>query len=728
MRPLRASRWPERLLWAACGAAFLLLTFALLPARAAEEPSPRPSLHEATRSGVEALLPDRTPPGKAALLVPAEATEVERCAAVLARFFLRENGVSTLPPPSQSHPVPDSGLPEFLQPETSWKLTRHAASTALLLRIGSENGSTHLLAARYDLPRPERASLTRQPFALEEDLEFLRAAEPSPLPERDRPWLRLLRRLSPPCEPGEDPARRLAHAVGRHLFRRGLWSAAARQLEPVAGTKPDRCLLHRSIALQLGGTGEVALQEVETAIQLKPDSGPLYTLKAWLLLRRGAPDDAVMLLEQARLSDVGREGFYHLARHLLALDRENSELALEALEKAIEPLPRDPYVQLVAARFYWSQAQLEKAVAAFRRALEAGAARREGAELWAEFAMALDASGKTEEAIAAFREGSDLEPGNASLARHLASLLRGTGRYDEALEILARAARARPERPELFVAWGDAAARMWRTEQAEQAYRLALEAEETPEARVGLARMLDRRGRLQRAQKMLEELLTRHPHHGDARVALGNVLARRGQTKRTVETLQQAARESDSEATARIALSQHYRRTGEHKEAIHQAQIALAADTSPAGYAALARAFVASGDFDNARTAIEKGLDSTGTSAQLQLAAAHLHAAQENFSDALKAVREVLDLNPHHPPALILAGRIHRELGQPEQAAALWTRAAQLDRWNAPLEWELAELLRHELNQPQQAAPHYARHAALDGAHAEEARKLARKN
>jgi tetratricopeptide (TPR) repeat protein len=678
------------------------------------------------RQAVEGLLPEEHDNSEIALVIPPEASETERYAAALARFHMVERGASTRSTSPLDNPVPESGLPERLGEKTLWKLKREDASLALFLRISTETDSHRLMAGLYGTPDFTRMAETEEVFHLPQDLEFMRSAKPRPLPQCDQRWLRVLRGLFPACEPPDGLEDRKAFALGRHLFRRHLWKAAARRLAAAAEARPESCLLHYAVALQLADEGKVALEKVEKAIQMKPDSGPLYALKAWLLLRAGAPDDAVLFLEQARLSDVSREGCYHLARHLMAVERGNKKNAMQALKKAVELLPRRPYVHLVAARFYWGEAQLDRATEAFRKAIEAGAEREEGANVWGEFGMALDASGKTEEAIEAFRRGFELEPGNASLARHLASLLRSTGRYDSALEVLARAARVRPQRSELFVAWGDAAAQMWRTKQAQAAYELALKAGKGTQGRLGLARMLTRRGRLQEARQALERLLERAPHDGEARLALGEVLARQGQMKRAVEVIQQAAQDSNSEAPARIALAHLHRRAGNHQQAVHEAQIAVAAQISAAAYAALARAFIASGEYPKAETALQKGLESAGPSADLQMAAARLHAAREKPEQALKAAREALDIDPHQPPALIFAGRMQKQLGRLQECAELWTRAAELDRWNAPLEWDLAKLLHRELNQPGEATAHYARHAELGGQHAEKAQELAR--
>lgn len=679
-----------------------------------------PGLRRSVVATLETLLPEDTEPDRILVLTDDEPSEVERYAATLVQFYLREKAYTTPEgPPVRARPN-GSGLPDELDRESRWKLRRSGASWGVIVRIADGENTSRLLLGRY-APGGREADATAD-FGLEDPLQFLRDTSPSELSSRDRQWLNLLTRLFPECQTEDNPELRLALAEGAHFFRRGFWEKAARRLAAAAEQHPASCILRRTIALQLAGQTDEALEDVEKAIQIKPDSGPLYALKSWILLRSEARDDALMVLQQARLSDMAREGLYRLARHFLALERENPKAAEEALEKATELLPDNGFVQLTAARYFWQEARLQEAIERFRAAIKAGA---DNQDVWTELGMALDASGKPQEAIDAFRKAFEKAPANVSVARHLASMLRTAGRYDEALKVLSRAARSGPDRPEVFVAWGDAAADMWRTDEAQRAYRQAVKID-GPDAHTGMARMLARKGRFNKAEKILKDVIERHPDHGEAYLTMAEILNEKGLTAEARKKLEQGLQQGDSEGPLHLALSRMQRSAGDFTSAIHAAQVAVAAESSCRAYAMLAMAFTANEEYDKAEAALESGRQTGGSCPELLIAAGHLHAARDELTKALEAVERALQIDPHLPGAMIFAGELHLRMDNPEECARFWSRAAELDRWNARLEWRVAELLSKRLSRPGAAAPHYERHAGLGGEHAEQARRRAR--
>ncbi len=385
-------------------------------------------------------------------------------------------------------------------------------------------------------------------------------------------------------------------------------------------------------------------------------------------------------------------------------------------------MPADPFAQLLAARFYWREVKLDRAVEFYRLALEAGG---DGAEIWMELGAALDASGQLEQAVEAFRQALQKQPGNPSAASHLSSLLKSMERHDEALEVLQEAAQERPDSVELLAAWGDLSAEMWRTTEAERAYERAVAlAPHFSYGRVGLARKLARRRRYAEAEAVLVDLLDSHPDYQPARLALGRLLAEQARTPEALEMLEQAAKSPHYEVAARLAMAGLYCRVGEHSEAVRNARLAVSSRPDARGYAALARAFAGLGEWENAQTAVKKAQQAAPGAYVVHLAAAEVAAARGQDEPALEAARQALKLNPYSVEALALAGAACLKLDRPQDCAAFWQRAAELNPWDAKLHWELAEVLRTRLDDLRCAIEHYCKHIELKGSRAEEADRL----
>jgi Flp pilus assembly protein TadD len=83
------------------------------------------------------------------------------------------------------------------------------------------------------------------------------------------------------------------------------------------------------------------------------------------------------------------------------------------------------FVQLQLARFHRNRAELEEAIAAYRRAARSPGAT---ADTWSELAVALEARGDVEGAIAALRRGFQLDSADLALVKHLAGLLKSEAR------------------------------------------------------------------------------------------------------------------------------------------------------------------------------------------------------------------------------------------------------------------------------------------------------------
>ncbi len=550
----------------------------------------------------------------------------------------------------------------------------------------------------------------------------------------DLVWHTLFARLAGECNParrGPEEGWRLNQGI--FFFQHGYWNKAADALDGVVHDTVTHCFFRQIIALQYSVQADKAREKVDHMLKLYPDSGPLYALKAWLSFRSGDAEDAAMLLEQARLSDVAREGLYIFAEYLVLVRSGSEEEAEAPLLRAVEQMRDAAFIQLQAARYYWRKAKLEESVRFYRRAIEAGAG---DAELYLELGLALNAAGDSEAAIEAFMNVFQFRRGDLSIARHLSTMIRSAGRYEEALRVLAECVEANPESASAAATLGDLRRNVWRIEESIEAYKKAIERDPACSySRTALASAYLLKGKTGRAIELIDELMEHNSKNPEALLLLGQTLLHRGEIKKAIETFRKAIQEPEYEYAARIVLSGAMAETGETDAAIREAQLAVSSNPGPLAFAALAEALMKAARLRDARQSIDKGFKSApdspdliGASIRLAMLSADAADTEERqqtlYSEALKMAMNAMETQPFHLDYYLLAGRSALALHDYELAGEMWKRAAGLDRWDAELAWNLARLYHDRLESPERAAPFFRRHIELGGDHAEEAARF----
>ncbi|MGA2963370.1 MAG: tetratricopeptide repeat protein, partial [Candidatus Korobacteraceae bacterium] len=106
-------------------------------------------------------------------------------------------------------------------------------------------------------------------------------------------------------------------------------------------------------------------------------------------------------------------------------------------------------------------------------------------------------------AIDSYRRVLELDPTRMKVAISLAQLLDRIGKDEEAREVLQKTALLQPRSAAPYLALGRLAEGNARMEDAEQAYRKAVETEDTVETKLRLAQFLERSARMDEARKIL---------------------------------------------------------------------------------------------------------------------------------------------------------------------------------------------------------------------------------
>ncbi|MFT8244114.1 tetratricopeptide repeat protein [Roseomonas sp. BN140053] len=388
----------------------------------------------------------------------------------------------------------------------------------------------------------DTALATLRPFAESgpmRGLVSLHAAMIADLADRPRDAERLLRTALAAMP---EPSLRMVQVAAGILARAGHAADGARLFDGLArGT--DDVALAASPALRraaLGGRPVASAVEGMAEAQLALGSA---------LRSQGTPDLAVVL---ARLALRLRPGFAPallLAAEALA-DGNHPGSALAVLSAAH---PDDELAPLVTLRR----------------------------------AMLLDGADRTEEALTTLRQLAAAQPAAAQPPARLGDVLRGRGRFPEAVaaytEALSRLAPGTANWP-LHYALGIALERAGRWEEAEAEFGRALSlAPDQPAVLNYLAYSWADRGlRLPEARRMLERAAELRPQDGSIADSLGWVMFRQGDLRGAVEALERATELESRNATINDHLGDAYWAVGRLPEARFQWSRALDLGPEPA--------------------------------------------------------------------------------------------------------------------------------------------------
>jgi len=610
-------------------------------------------------------------------------------------------------------------------PPSKCLLLRAASlGASLLVEVADHmaEGERHASATVYDVNTGAQLSDLRIAFRLPPDLEALLAAEQTSAPPADQKWLSLFMEMFPAADAAEvTSSDYLAQTEADYLMQVGLWQEAAGGMLSAAAGQPTRRFMRAVFCLQMAGKTEAAKDSVQSLLRQwqYADNGPLYALNAWLLLRQGAPDDAVVLLDQARIWDMARPGLYAYARGLMAMENGDVARAEQSLVAAADLLPDVLFAQVEAARLYWNNSKLDRSAHYYRNATRIAQCT---AQAWADLAVVLQASEDIDGAVAALRRAFRMRSDSLLIARHLSALLKLQGKHEDALDVARRAAEANPCHAGLLAAYGDSAAEAWLIQDAEQAFRDAVHADPTfYYAQVRLAAILALQRRYQEARVLLTDLLAQQPDYNAARVELGRMLGDLGHYDEALSLLTEAAKDPDEAIQARLAATRVYVNAGKPDEAIREAQIAASSSRDAETYATLADAFLAGGDAEKAETAARQAIENDPTSGQAYLALARALAAGGEVEQSREHLATALRFSPYSAEALQFSGELRLDEGDFRGCADMWTRALKLNPWNAELHRRLAEVLRQNLKDRAGALEHYRRCLELEDLRAEAA-------
>ena len=191
-------------------------------------------------------------------------------------------------------------------------------------------------------------------------------------------------------------------------------------------------------------------------------------------------------------------------------------------------------------------------------------------------ANVLAGQGRNDEAIAHYERALALRPGAAAAHNNLATALMARGDLDEARRHCEEALRLKPDYAEAHNNLGSTLARSGGREEGIRQYEEALRLKpDYPEARNNLGVSLGVLGRHDEAAAQFEKALGERPDFVDARVNLGFLRQMQGRSAEALDEFEKALRIDPESASARYASASALQSLGRTREAAVSARRAL---------------------------------------------------------------------------------------------------------------------------------------------------------
>lgn len=333
------------------------------------------------------------------------------------------------------------------------------------------------------------------------------------------------------------------------------------------------------------------------------------------------------------------------------------------------------------------------AIAAYREALDADATL---AGAWTNLALALDAAGQRDEAVAAARRATEQpamsDPARRAHAFHaLGHVADRAGLLDDARRAYQEALRADAKKTATALALGDVLAKAGKPDEALAALLAAKEAGAVGVAlETNIAVLELRAGHADAAAAHAMDALRMDRDFPEAKLALGYALLGQRKWGDAAQRLDEAGRQFRGDADIQVALGYAYQRLGRREDAMAAFDRALAIEAKhPQAHAFRGMTLEEMGQ---AAQALEEYRTAAGAGAKQQaLSASKTKLAvaaykEKRVADARALAQEAVDADPRNAHARYVLGLCALELGDrkvageqeyelnrldPERAAAL---------------------------------------------------------
>jgi tetratricopeptide (TPR) repeat protein len=362
--------------------------------------------------------------------------------------------------------------------------------------------------------------------------------------------------------------------------------------------------------------------------------------------RLGLLEEARIQLQHAIQRDPACVEAYHYLTAVLKRQGKAKEAA-QWLRVALESAPQEASIHFLYADLCHQVGESGDAVLHLKEAIRL---KPEASSPYVKLGEVFQRLGQSDQARLAFEEGLARDPNSADAAAGLGSLLLGEGRLTPAIDYLQKALQENDELHETRLQLGWCLFHTGRPRQAEVEFlRVAREADETflTAAKFSLGRLYSHLGDHIVAAELLTEVLAKQPDLAEAHHLLAQSLCQLEQFETALEHWMETLKlQPQRQAELRPQLALCYSRLEKH----HVAE-------------KLAR----------------QALDELGPRANLYELLASVYMAQDEWEQALVALRKGEVLEPDSALIAFQIGWVHENLDQHQEAEEYYSRALRLD-------------------------------------------------
>lgn len=414
----------------------------------------------------------------------------------------------------------------------------------------------------------------------------------------------------------------------------------------------------------------------------------LQIARAHKLQQSGQTERALDVYEQALVRIPAQDGhlrsqtFYQIGDCFWKLGRLNEAFA--AFQKAAEADNSNMSAHLRMGEIFLAGGAADRATEQANTVLQLASANVEGLAL---LGAASSAAGNDEVAQRAFSRVLESDPRRVSVAVALADIYNRQDNMDKARVVLRKATDAQPSSSLPWLALGRLEEQEGNVSAAEDAYRHAVQAEDTWETNARLAQFLQRAARIDEAEQVLRRVDSFHP---SLPIALSDFKLLSGQPAVALDHYTTALRspllEGKSPSHTFAGGSRSSRDLAKNRAAliarVIESDLQLAA-TKAKGTARSNATAAARLHFAEYRNDLD-----SGTRLILE---AEMALAEEDMTAATRLAQQAVEAAPESAAALYVRGAVNYQNANETGARADWMEAIEKDSGYVPARLALAE-------------------------------------
>ena len=410
-------------------------------------------------------------------------------------------------------------------------------------------------------------------------------------------------------------------------------------------------------------------KDLDRAVQLEKNGQFSAALEAYKgQIAKTSPRD------RQRLSELN----YRMGECLFALDRPSE--AFSAYNKAVELNEANTMAQLRIGELFLMAGSGDRAADHARAALKSGANLDALALLGSAAAM----NGNAEIALDAFTRVLVAEPGRVKVSIALAELYSRIGKVDEGRRVLRESSAAQPRSAAPLLALGRMEEQEGNIKAAEQAYRAAVAAEDSPDSNLRLAQYLQRSARVSEAEDVLRKVDQMRPQFP---TALSDFQVITGRAPKASETYLSALQNHSAPLAKDKSLNANDQRSQRAQMVARLVEADL--DSSHAqeksGAVAGSAPKLARQHLDRFRRELDQ--------ATTRMLEAEIALAENDLGQANVAASAAVSLGPDSAAAHYILGIVKFRSSDPSGARAEWESALEQQSSFIPARLALANML-----------------------------------